>query len=289
MSIRKISEFEYHTPETIEEAIQLLAEYGKDAKLIAGGTDLIPKMKAEVVVPKHLISVKGIKELAYIKFEQEKGLSFGSNISIKRVEDYEPVKKYYSALYEGAHNIASTQIRNMGTLVGNICNAVPSADSAPGMLVLDAVVHTESVDGKRDIPIGEFFTGVCKTVVKPNEIVVGITFPMPAENSKSMYIAHTVRRALDLAMVGSAAALTMRDGICTDVKIALGAVAIIPKRAFNAEAVLKGNRITDELIEKAALIASEEDCAPITDLRATKEYRKEIVKVITRDAIKACL
>ena len=220
---------------------------------------------------------------------EEKGLRFGTNVPIRVVENYEPVKKYYPALYEGAHSIASTQIRNMGTLVGNICNAVPSADSAPGMIVLDAIVHVESVEGKRDVPIAEFFTGVCKTVVKPNELVTGISFPVPAENSKSTYLPFTVRRALDLAMVSAAANVTVEDGVCKDIRIALGAVATTPKRAYNAEALLKGQKLTDDLIQKAAEVASQQDCSPISDLRASKEYRIELVKVLTRDAVKACI
>lgn len=289
MSIKFIKEFEYFAPKTVEEALDLLAEYGADAKLMSGGTDLVPKMKAQVLSPKVLISTKDIEGLDYLEFDEKAGLSFGTAVSIREVENYEPVRKYYPALYEGAHAIASTQIRNAGTLVGNICNAVPSADSAPGMLVLDAVVHICSKRGKRDVAIADFFTGVCKTVVEADEMVTGITIPAPAANSKSMYLPFTVRRALDLAMVGSAANVTVEDGVCKDVRIALGAVAITPKRAYKAEEVLKGEKLTDELIEKAAKIAAEEDCAPITDMRATAEYRRELVRVLTRDAIKACL
>lgn len=289
MSIKSIVEFEYFTPNTVEEAVELLSKYGSDAKVIAGGTDLIPKLKAQVATPKYIISLKNIDELKYMTFDEEKGLEFGAGVPIRKVECFEPVKKYFPALYEGAHNIASTQIRNAGTLVGNVCNAVPSADSAPGMLVLGAVMHIVSVRGKRDIPIHEFFTGVCKTVVEPDELVTGITIPMQPANSKSMYLPFTVRRALDLAMVGSAANVTIEGGVCTDIKIALGAVAITPKRAYHAEKLLKGKVLTEALIDQAAVVASEEDCAPITDLRATKEYRKELVRVLTRDAIKACL
>ena len=289
MSIKSIVEFEYFTPNTVEEAVALLAKYGKDAKIIAGGTDLIPKMKAQVLTPKCIISLKRIEELKYLTFDEGRGLEFGAGVPIRRVENFEPVKKYFPALYEGAHNIASTQIRNAGTLVGNVCNAVPSADSAPGMLVLGAVLHLVSVRGKRNVPIHEFFTGVCKTVVEPDELVTGITIPMQPANSKSMYLPFTVRRALDLAMVGSAANVTVEDGVCADIRIALGAVAVTPKRAYHAEEVLRGQKLTAALIERAAIVASEEDGAPITDLRASKEYRKELVRVLTRDAIKACI
>lgn len=289
MSIKSIVEFEYFTPNTVEEAVELLSKYGSDTKIIAGGTDLIPKLKAQVATPKYILSLKNIDALKYMTFDEEAGLGFGAGVPIRKVERFEPVRKYFPALYEGAHNIASTQIRNAGTLVGNVCNAVPSADSAPAMLVLGAVVHIVSLRGKRDVPIHEFFTGVCKTVVEPDELVTGITIPMQPANSKSMYLPFTVRRALDLAMVGSAANVTVENGVCTDVRLALGAVATTPKRAYHAEELLKGKTLTEALIEQAAVVASEEDCAPITDLRATREYRKELVRVLTRDAIKACL
>ena len=289
MSVKGMLEFAYHAPNTVEEAVELLAEYGSEAKVFAGGTDLLPKMKAQVLSPKHVISLKNIQSLRYLEFDEENGLRFGAAVPIRKVENFPPVKQYYPALYEGAHSIASTQIRNAGTLVGNICNAVPSADSAPGMLVLGAVLHVVSIRGKRELPIHELFTGVCKTSLAPDELVTGITIPTPAKNSANCYIPFTVRHALDLAMVSSAVNLTMEDGICKDVKIALGAVAITPKRADNAEALLMGQKLTDELIEKAAEVASTQDCSPITDLRATREYRTELVRILTRDAIRTCL
>lgn len=289
MSVKSIVEFEYVSPGTVTEALELLSRYGADAKVIAGGTDLIPKLKAQVMKPKYVVSLKKVSALKYLEFDPEQGLRFGANVPIRKVENFAPVKEFFPALYEGACNIASTQIRNAGTLVGNICNAVPSADSAPAMLVLDAVVHIASVKGSRDVPIHAFFTGVCRTVMAPDELVTGITVPLPAKNSKSTYLPFTVRRAMDLAMVGSAANITMENGVCRDVRLALGAVATTPKRAYNAEAVLAGKKPTEDRIEEAARVASEQDCAPITDMRATREYRKELVRILTRDAIRACV
>ena len=289
MSVKGMLEFAYHAPETVEEAVELLAQYGSDARVFAGGTDLLPKMKAQVLNPKHIVSLKNIQALRYLEFDPAAGLRFGAAVPIRKVENFPPVKEHYPALYEGAHSIASTQIRNAGTLVGNICNAVPSADSAPGLLVLGAVLHVVSKRGKRDLPIQELFTGVCKTSLEPDELVTGVTVPVPAENSGNCYLPFTVRRALDLAMVGAAANMMMEDGICKDIKIALGAVAPTPKRALNAEALLLGQKLTDELIEQAAEIASQQDCAPITDMRASREYRMELVRVLTRDAIRACI
>ena len=279
MSIKSIKEFDYFAPKKLIEVLELLGKYGSEAKVIAGGTDMIPKMKAQLISPKYIISLKHVEEIKYLDFDRENGLHFGAGVPIREVENFAPVKELFPAIYEGAHCIASTQIRNAGTLVGNICNAVPSADSAPGMIVLGAVLHVTSLRGNRDVEVGDFFTGVCKTVLEPDEFVTGVSIPSPKKNSKNMYKAFTVRRALDLAMVGSAANINVEDGICMEVRIALGAVATTPKRAYNAEKILIAQRLT----------ASEKDCTPITDMRATREYRKELVRVLTRDVIKACI
>lgn len=289
MSVKAMLDFEYHAPATIDEAIELLAEYKTDAKIFAGGTDMLPKMKAQVVSPKHIISLKNLKELKFVKYDPKEGLTFGAATPIRVVENDETVRKIYPALYEGIHCIASTQIRNAGTIVGNLVNAVPSADSAPSSLVLGMVLHVVSKRGKRDIPVNELFTGVCRTCLEPDELVVSATVPVPEENTGSCYIPFTVRRAMDLSMAGVATSVTMDGTICKDIKIALGAVAITPKRAANAEKMLLSQELTDELIEKAAVVASQEDCSPITDMRATREYRIELIHVLTREAVKEAM
>ena len=172
-------------------------------------------------------------------------------------------------------------------MVGNICNAVPSADSAPPLLVLDAKVNIKSARGARQVPIDQFFTGVCKTILQPDELVLSVELPDIAEGSGSSYIAFTVRRALDLAMVGVASKLTVdEENRCTDVKIALGAVAPMPVRAIHAEKLLKGHIFEEDAVSEAAEIASKEDCSPITDMRASKEYRRAIVKALVKDTLK---
>lgn len=288
MFSKTIKEFAYHSPQTLSEALKLLEDFGDTAKPVLGGTDLVPKMKAHVVTPQHVIALKQLKELQVLSYDEKDGLTVGAAVTLYDLEKFPAVKQHYPALYEGVHSIASTQIRNLGTLAGNACNAVPSADSCPALLVLDAVATIESASGSRTVPMSDFFTGVCKTVVQPNEIVTKITIPAPAAGSRSIYYAHTIRRALDLAMVGSAANVTLENGVCSDIRIALGAVAATPRRAYHAEELLKGKALTDELIEEAAVCASLQDCAPITDMRATAEYRRELVKVLTRRALRHC-
>ncbi|MDR1572787.1 MAG: xanthine dehydrogenase family protein subunit M [Clostridiales Family XIII bacterium] len=288
MFSKTMTDFQYYAPTVPREAFELLDRFGGDASVMLGGTDLIPKMKSWTVNPKSVVSLKNINDFRLLDFSEKDGLRIGCAITLYELEKFPAVKERYPALYEGIHCIASTQIRTRGTVAGNICNAVPSADSAPPLLVLDAKIKIIGSAGERTVPISEFFTGVCKTVVQPNEIVSEIIVPTPSPDSKSIYYAHTIRRALDLAIVGVAANVRKESEICADVRIGLGAVAATPKRAVNAEVILKGQRLTDELIEKAAEIAGEQDCLPITDMRASAAYRREIVKVLTGNALKHC-
>ncbi|TEB18040.1 Nicotinate dehydrogenase FAD-subunit [Pelotomaculum sp. FP] len=286
MSIASIPHFEYHVPKTLEEVLTLLDNYRDEARIIAGGTDVIPKLKGGVLKPKHVISLKEVRGLKYIDWDCDTGLRFGAKTPIRVIENNSIVKSQYRALYEGAHSIASTQVRNIGTIVGNICNAVPSADSAPALLVLGAKIKILSSNGVRIVPIEEFFTGVCQTVVASNELVTEVQIPAMEKNADSFYYKTSIRRALDLALVGVAAKLVVEDGICKDAKIALGAVAITPKRAFGGEEMLIGKVLTDDLINTVANYVSQNECRPITDIRATADYRRNLVRLLTRDAIK---
>lgn len=279
--------FEYHVPGTLSEAIELLDRYGASCKVIAGGTDLIPKMKAGIVKFDHLISLKNVDELKHITFDSEKGIHIGANVDLRTTEQDENVQKYYPALFQGMHSMANTQIRNRGTVTGNICNAVPSADTAPALLVYEAEVVMMNKAGKRVVPIGEFFTGVCRTALKSDELVTEIFIPLPEKDAYSIYYKYAIRKALDLAMIGVAVNVAVDAGqVVKDAKIALGAVSITPKRAPKAEKLILGRKLTEELILKAAETASKEDCAPISDIRATAEYRRSMVYVHVRDALR---
>lgn len=196
------------------------------------------------------------------------------------------MKETYPALWQGMHSMASTQIRNRGTVTGNICNAVPSADTAPALLVYDALVVITSESGTRQVPVSEFFTGVCRTVLKADELVQEILVPKPVKGTHSIYYKYAIRNALDLAMIGVAANVLLDAGKVKDVKLALGAVAVTPRRANKTEALLLGKALDEELIEEAAQVASQEDCAPISDIRASADYRREMVRIHVRDALR---
>ena len=286
MSVRAIREYEYHAPDTLDEVKSLLKQYGSSAKILAGGTDLVPQMKGHVIAPAHVISLKNVETLKFVKYDPANGLRFGANVKLHAMQGMDFVRKDYTALYDGICGMSSTQIRNMGTVVGNICNAVPSADAAPGLIALGAQIKIESADGERTMMVEDFITGVLRTAIQPGEIVTEVYIPPLAENSGSAYMKFAQRNALDLAMVGVAAWVRMDGNIVKDTRISLGAVAVKPKRAAHAEAALIGKPLTDEVIAEAARCAGELDCLPITDMRATKEFRREMVKAMTREAIR---
>ncbi len=282
-----LPEFKYLAPGSAEEAIGLLVQYGEKAKLMAGGTDLINYMKDGILAPEVIIGLKEIKGMDQIVYDEEKGLTIGALTKLIDIERSDVVKENYPALAEAVHLIASTQIRNKGTLTGNVCNASPSADSVSALFVYGASLTVKGPEGERVIPIGDFYQGFKKLALKPGEMVISITLPPVKENEKAAYLAHTVRKAMDLAIVGVAAKITLdENGVCTDAKIALGAVAISCVRTPQAESVLIGRKITPEIAEIAGREAMK-DCKPISDVRASAEYRHDMVRVFTRRAVLA--
>lgn len=277
-------DFVYHAPETLDGALSILDEYGASAKVIAGGTDVIPRLKAMVLTPDHIVSLSKIDALKFVEFG-ESSVRIGAMVTLHEIELHEELKEKLPILGQAAHTMSSTQIRTVSTMTGNICNAIPSADMAPALVAMGAKVKAVSSKGERVIPIDEFFTHVSKTCLAANEIVTEVEVPYPVEGTAPVYIKHTVRRALDLALVGVAGWCLVEDGVCKDCRLALGAVAITPRRALHAEDMLRGKVLTRELVEEAAVVASTQDCAPITDIRATKEYRMELVRLGVRDIV----
>lgn len=282
---RRLPRFEYLAPKSMGEALSLLSRYKGRARVIAGGTDLLPKLKRrEIKAPPYIIDLKKIRNLDYVKYGKRTGLSLGALATIHAVETSPIVREKFSVLYQAAESMASTQIRNRGTIAGNICNGVPSADTAPALLTLEAKLNLMSKRGERSVNIEEFFTGPNKTVLVGGEILREIQVPNLPPNSKGTYLKLTPRSSMDLAVVGVAVVVIPEDGICKYIRIGLGAVAPTPMRAKRAEGILRGQRFGEEVIERAAQTASEES-RPIDDHRASAEYRREMVKLLTSRAI----
>lgn len=280
--------FEYFEPKTLSEAVSLLKEHASKAKILAGGTDLITQMEDKLVRPEYVINLKRIPGLEDIG-TNDSGVRIGALTKMRVIQKSSLIIQKYPALAEAAGEVGSVQIRNLATLGGNVCNASPAGDTLPALLALEATIKIAGPSGERTIPIREFFLGPRKTVLADGEIVMSFFLPTPPPHSGSKYIKLTIRRLMDLAFVGVAAAVTMdgMDGkVCQDVKIALGAVAPTVIRATNAENMLKGQTLTDDLLMRAGDSAAQES-KPISDLRASAEYRREMVAVLTRRAVKA--
>ncbi|AHF10465.1 FAD binding domain-containing protein [Dehalobacter restrictus] len=283
-----LPKFEYLAPKTLGEANSLASELGKGCMVMAGGTDIIVLMKDHVIAPEYIIDLKQIEGLDYLDYNPETGLKIGALTTLRTIERSTLVKEKYAAVSDAAHYVASTQVRCKGTIAGNLCNASPSADTAPILLAMGAKLKITGADHEYVLSIGEFFKGPKKTALEQGEIVTEVQVPALGENTYAAYIKHAYRKAMDLAIVGVAAVLIVKNGICTDARIALGAVAATPIRSPKAEAVLIGQKITDALIAKAGVAASE-DCKPISDVRASAEYRKDMIRVFTVRSIKKAL
>lgn len=278
--------FEYVAPEKLEEAVNLLVQHDGKAAILAGGTDLLVKMRDRVLLPGLLIDLKHITDLSGIDYSEAEGLRIGALVNICDIEKSRLIQEKFSMLSQAAGTLGSVQVRNKATVGGNLCNAAPSADMAPSLLGLGASVTLTGPSGESLLPLEEFFTGPGETVLGKGQILKDVRVPNMSAHSAGIYLKFSRRKAMDLALVGVASVLTMGSALagCTDIRIVLGAVASTPLRAKRAEAVLRGNKISDFLIKEAAKVASEE-AAPITDVRASLWYRKQIIEVLVNQSI----
>lgn len=289
MESKILNDFCFHKPKTLDEALVLIDKYQENGLLMEGGSEVIPNMKSLVVTPDHIISLKHIPEFFYLRYTPGEGQHIGPSTTLTKIE-YDPdVQRVYPSLYQGIHGMSNTAIHNISTVTGNICYAVPSADTAAPLLTLEAVLSVKSVDGERKVPIGELFAGVRRTTLKKNEIVTDIFVPEPDPKAVMAYYKNPCRKALDLAIAGVATYVVMDGDVCRDARIAMSAVAVVPKRAFEAEAMLKGQVLTDELINAAAEHAALHECSPISDIRASADYRRELVRLSVRDGVMLAL
>jgi CO/xanthine dehydrogenase FAD-binding subunit len=297
--------FEYFRPKTLEEGLTLFAKYGEKAKWIAGGTDVIVMIKQKTMTPDILISLRGIPGLDEIKFNGS--LNIGAMVTHRTIEKSEIIRKNFSALTDAADYLGSIQIRNVATIGGNICTAAPSADTATPLLVLGTQVKIKGPKEGRILPIEEFFKGPGETVLKPGELVQELLIPKLLPNTGSAYYKLQRRLALDLPILGVSVLLSLDKNkvtcsdmlctaspissilhemeedkiICKEVRIALGVVAPTPLRALKAEALLRGKKLSDELLEEVAETAAKE-AQPRDTIRGEAWYRRDMIKVLVK-------
>lgn len=282
---------EYLAPASLVEAVTLLAE-DPARRLLAGGTDLIGQIKERGLRPSAVISLRRLDQLAGITATADGGLRIGATALLADIAEHPDVRRYYAAVAEGAAYIGSLQTKNMATLGGNCCNAAPSADGAPGLLVHEAVATVAAPDGHggvrlRDLPIEELFLGPGKTALAPGELLVAFTLPPPpARPSGSAYARHTPRKEMDIAVAGAAVRIDLDTaGRVAEARVALSAVAPRPIRARSAEALLRGTTL-DEAAAGRAAAAAAEDSSPIDDQRGSATFRRELVRVLTARMIR---
>jgi CO/xanthine dehydrogenase FAD-binding subunit len=279
--------FEYCKAGSVQEALKLLAKHKGRAALLAGGTDILVKMRSGKAAPEALIDIKGIGNLAGVK-KTKAQITIGPLTTIAEIARDADLKKALPVLPKTALLMASPQVRNRGTVGGNLCNAAPSADMAPPLIALGAKVRIQTKLGARTVKLEDFFKGPGTTVLGGKGLLTAIVIPVPKKNAKAGYQVLTLREAMDLSIVSAAALVRKERGVIKDVRIALGAVAPVPMRAPGAEKALKGTKGTREDIAKAAASASTE-CAPISDVRGSQKYRCEMVDVVTRRVLEEVL
>ena len=282
--------FDFLQARNLRHAITLLERHGQDARLVAGSTDFLVRWRQGFWRPSCVISLKGISSMGRITYSPANGLRLGALATIQAIESHPQVRRRYQALAAGSTSFAGVQVRNLATVGGNACNASPAGDTLPALLAFDAQCRIAGPEGDRIIPLTEFFRGPGRTALQPSEILAELTLPPPPANTGSLYIKHSPRGAMDIATVGVAAVVSLEDDrrTCRVARIALGAVGPTPFRATEAENLLRGRELTQELLAEAALEA-ERAATPIDDVRGTAAYRKAMVEALTRRTLQHSL
>jgi carbon-monoxide dehydrogenase medium subunit len=280
-----LSEFEYLEPKSISDAVALLAKYGGDAKVIAGGTDLLVDMKKGRICPKCLISLNKTADLSYIT-EDERGLRIGARTTFSEVEESQVIRERYPLILEAAQAMGTVQIRNMATIGGNICNALPSADIPPALVALDAEVKIISQNGERFMPLEDFFAGIRKTKLGSHELLAEVIARRPPARSGTAFL-KVGKTSEDLATVNVAARYTLaQDGTCKEARIVVGGgVGPALIRARESESLLVGKPPSAALFEEAGRLASMRlRCRP-TSIRGSPFYKTEVTRALVKRAL----
>lgn len=290
--IRRLPKFTYLAPNTVDEVCALLAEHGENAAVMAGGTNLLPKMKRREQVPEYVISLANVPDLDRIQHSSTEGLRLGPRVTIHDIQTSPIIRQKFPVLAQAAENLASAQVRNLATIAGNLCNTAPCADTPPSLMALGARLKLISAGGERTLSVDQFTVAPFKSAMKADELLIEIEIPNPPDHSTGAYLKHTIRGAMEYPLVGIAVILTVQDQVCSGVTITGSFCSHCwrregckfpcrtPFRATRAEKVLKGKQLNDALIQEAALSASKE-ARPIVNA----QYTREMVSVYTKRAI----
>ncbi len=281
-----MARFDYLEPHSLDEALAMLAEHGDRARLVAGSTDFLVRWRTGVWRPETVVCMQHVPGLGDIAFNDDDGLILGALVTVEDIEGSDVIRNVYPALAAGATSFAGVQVRNLATVVGNICNASPAGDTLPALLAYETQCRIVGPGGERRLPLDEVFVGPGQTALAAGEIMTELRLPTPAPNTGGLYIKHSPRGAMDISAVGVASVVTLAgDGTCARARIALGAVAPTPMRANDAEGHLVGRQPDAANIAEAARIAGQAS-RPIADVRSGAEYRREIAQVLTERTLR---
>ena len=279
-----MQEMRFEAPKTMDAAVALLADADGEARVLAGGTDLLVQLRAEMIEPALVVDIKRIPEMLAITKIQDGGFKIGAAVPCQALGEDVALRAAWPGVVEGAELIGSTQIQGRASMGGNLCNASPAADSVPGMVAADATVTIIGPDGERVIPVQDLPAGPGKTTLEKGEIVAFINLPAPAPNSADAYLRFIPRTEMDIAVVGAGVAVTLDNaGMCTAARVSLGAVGARVLLVEECAAALIGTPIDDAALDNLAVAASVAT-KPIDDKRGTKEYRTRVAGVLARRA-----
>lgn len=285
-SLRRLPKFEYLAPVTTDEVCRLLASHAGEAKLLAGGTDLILQMRRRETVAKYIIGLKSVPELTFVRETAEGGLAIGAMTTIQTLLTSPIIRKTYGVLAQVAAGIGGPELRNVATIGGNLAGALPCADFPPALIALGATAKLKSSASERMVPVEELFPSFGKTVARPDELFTEIHLPNVPAFSGGVYLKFHDRHSMDMTTLGVSAFVSWDEEsrVFRDVKIALASSAPVPMRAKKAEAVLRGRALGEDALEEAARAVCEE-ANPRTSWRATREFRFELLRTLTKRAI----
>ena len=279
--------FDFIQPSTVDAAVMALTEHSPDVRILNGGTDYLVELKHVAQSPGVVVDISRLKDLKGFDIIDE-GLRIGAGVTHTEIMADPLIKEYVPAMIDAAHTVGAVQTRNLGTLGGNLVTCVPSMDSGPTLLALDAEVRILGRQGLRTSSLSDFFVAPRKTSLSPDELLLEIIIPKKSLRKPASFIKFGLRKGQALALVNAASALWVDKNKFKDVRIALGAVAPVVIRATRAEAVLEGQTVSKELIFEAAKIAVGE-AKPINDFRASKDYRNDLIEVGARRTLQSAL
>lgn len=275
---------DYHRPLTLEACLQAFARHGGEGRALAGGTDLLPQMRAGRLTNQSVIDLKHVPDLNALRYDPEDGLTLGAAVPCYRIYGDAAISAAYPGLIDAVSMIGGIQIQGRASVGGNLCNAAPSADAVPPLIALRATCRIASVRGERELPVEDFCIAPGRNAMQPEEVLVSLHLPPPPARSGACYIRFIPRNEMDIAVAGAGVSVTLDNGAFRDARVALASVAPTPLLVEEAGAALRGQPVGREAVGRAAA-AAKAAARPITDMRGTADYRRNLCEVLTRRAL----